>query len=421
MRRFLTSALAVLLLASCTQGTNGAFSEPSSSPSPVSPAKLDLAALGKLRDQLAGALVAHTTAGHLDPAWGSGADFTLAGPYRNVAASTDALDLLAARVLLASGGAGAGLQAASGQLAASTASEYHDLNGPNGGAYLALARLSAGSGSTPCPTPGPGPDPTCQRSGFSDALKTGWYAADSKSFFHVGDPTTVYRPVEAIGVGAALVVAGYDEHNDDKINAGSDIIGKEMASDFDQHFGLAYGLMTADPKGGRQATDTNARAADQAGIAEMLLQAFDASREQQYLADARSVLQPLLDNGAGLRTPSGYVSGLDLKGSGAAPGTAVDLEATALVLQAARHYDRDDGGRFARLEEAAAQSLLAAAAATDASQGLPGGLTGQAPSSRSGLATAVAVVALSDVIANPPGSPALAPSQPTLPSGSAVP
>jgi hypothetical protein len=419
MRRLLVFALAAGLLASCTQGGNGAFSEPSASPSAVPPAALDLASLARLRDQLASTLVAHTSAGHLEASWGGGTGVTLAGPYRNLPAYLDTADLLAARQLLAPGSGGAGLQAAVPQLSASAAAEIHDLNGPNGGAYLLLARL--GTGAASCPTPGPGPDPTCLGPAYTDSLKTAWYAPDTKSFFHVGDASTVYRPVDAIAVGAALVVAGYNEHSDDKINAGSDIIGKEMSSDFDQHFSLPYGLMTADARGGRQPTDTNSRLADAAGIAEVLLQAFDASREQQYLADARTVLQPLLDDHAGLRTASGFVNGIDLKGSAVAPGTPVDFEATVLGLQASRHYDRDDGGRFARLEEAAAQALLAAAAAVDPGQGLPATLTGTAPSSRSGLVTALGVVAICDVIASPPGATPPAPAVPSLAPGSVPP
>ncbi|MDP9325740.1 MAG: hypothetical protein M3O87_04290 [Candidatus Dormibacteraeota bacterium] len=422
MRRLLISTLAVFLLASCTQGGSGAFSEPSASPSPVSPAKLDMEALAKIRDQLAGSLVTHTAGGHLEQSWGPGGGFTLAGPYRNIPAYLDGLDLLAAKALLAPGSGGAGLQAAVAQLAASTATEIHDLNGPNGGAYLVLARVAALSPPATCPSPGspPGPDPTCQRAAFSDALKTGWYAPDTKSYFHVGDSTTVYRPVDAIGVGAALVVAGYDEHNDDKINAGSEIIKKEMSADFDQHFGLPYGLMTATVKGGRQPSDTNTRVVDAAGMAEMLLLAFNASREQQYLSYARNILEPLLEDRAGLRAHDGYVTGFDLRTS-SAQGAPLDFLATALVLQAARHYDRDDGGRFARLEEAAAAAFLAGTTAADPTQGTAATLSGTTPSARSGLVTAVTVVALCDVIANPPGASPPLPGIPSPPSESATP
>ncbi|MGB2940104.1 MAG: hypothetical protein WBD38_07400 [Candidatus Dormiibacterota bacterium] len=388
----------------------------------MSPAKLDLAALAKVRDQLAGSLVTHTTGGHLEQSWGPGGAFTFAGPYRNIPAYLDGLDLLAAKVLLAPGSGGAGLQATVPQLASSTATEIHDLNGPNGGAYLVLARVAALSPPAACPSPGApsGPDPTCQRAAFSDALKTGWYAPDTKSYFHVGDSTTVYRPVDAIGVGAALVVAGYDEHNEDKINAGSDIIQKEMSADFDQHFGLPYGLMTATVKGGRQASDTNTRVVDAAGMAEMLLQAFDASREQQYLTYARTTLQPLLDDRAGLRAQNGYVTGFDLRTS-SAQGAPLDFLATSLVLQAARHYDRDDGGRFARLEEAAAAALVAGVTATDPAQGAAATLSGTTAGARSGLVTAVTVIALCDVIANPPGATPPAPPGPSLPAGGATP
>jgi hypothetical protein len=424
MRRLQFFALAALLLASCTS-SGGAFSDPITRASPVPPAQLDVAALGRLRDQLASALSSHSGGGHVDQMWGSGAAYTLAGPYPSIAASSDALALLAGRQL-PSGGAGAGLQAAAGALAASTAAETHDISGPNGAAYLLLARLAAaGSAAAPCPSPSPSPslgaDPTCLRSGFSDALKTGWYAVDSKSFFHVGEATTVYRPVDAFSLGAALVVAGYDERNDDKISAGSDIIAKEMSSDFDQHFGLAYGLMSATPKGGRQATDTNTRLADQAGIAEMLLQAFDASREQQYLTDARQVLQPLLDDRAGIGRQDGYVAGFNLTSSAADASAPVDFETTLLVLQAARHFDRDDGNRFARMEEAAARALLAGAGKVDAAQGLPGALAAQGASIRSGIVTALGVVAINDVLAHRVEATAPTPSPPTAPTGAGTP
>src|SRR5207245_197595 len=117
----------------------------------------------------------------------------------------------------------------------------------------------------------------------------------------------------------------------DKITAGSQIIGKEMGSDFDQHFGLVYGLMSATPQGSRIPTDTTTRLADQAGIAEMLLEAFDVSREQQYLDQARKVLQPLLDDRVGLHQQSGYLSGFDLRGPGPDPAGPIDVEATLLT------------------------------------------------------------------------------------------
>ena len=89
-----------------------------------------------------------------------------------------------------------------------------------------------------------------------------------------------------------------------------------MKSDFDQHFGLAYGLVSVTATGGHDVVDSNSRLADQAGIAEALLQAFDASREQQYLSYARSTLHPLMDETAAIRGDSGYVSGFDLRGAG---------------------------------------------------------------------------------------------------------
>ena len=109
------------------------------------------------------------------------------------------------------------------------------------------------------------------------------------------------------------------------------------------------------------------------------------------------------------------VRGFDLRGSGPAADAAVDVEAGLLVLQAARHYDRLGGHRFARLEEKGAQSVLAAAgAASGGSDGLPGALlqrrSGQAfvagtPSAHSGLVTALGVVVLSQVLADMEASP----------------
>ena len=73
--------------------------------------------------------------------------------------------------------------------------------------------------------------------------------------------------------------------------------------------------MSASPQGGRTVVDADTRLADQAGIAEVLLEAFDASREQAYLADAARALKPLLEEPVALRGPNGYVSGFDLRGS----------------------------------------------------------------------------------------------------------
>ena len=225
-------------------------------------------------------------------------------------------------------------------------------------------------------------------------------------FLHVGDTTTVYRPVEAISLGAALVVDGYAEHDEVKIQAGSNIVSHEMKNDFDQHFGLAYGLVSVTAQGGHDVVDSNARLADQAGIAEALLEAFDASREQQCLSDARVALQPLMDEVAAIRGDSGYVSGFDLRGAGPSGGP-VDLEAALLTLEAARHYDRDDGGRFARLEENAARALFGGIANLDAARGLPGVIQPQGESQRSGVVTGLALVVIGRVVADltrPPGA-----------------
>jgi uncharacterized protein YyaL (SSP411 family) len=229
-------------------------------------------------------------------------------------------------------------------------------------------------------------------------------------FLHLGDTTTVYRPVEAISVGAALVVAGYAEHDETKIQAGANIIAVEMRNDFDPHFGLAYGLVSATNKGGHDAADSTTHLADQAGIAEALLQAFDASREQQYFADARTVLQPLLDEAVGIRGESGYVTAFDLNTAGPADGAPIDVEAAVLTLRAARHYDRDDGGRFAHLEENATLALLAGAAKSNPSAGLPGTLPAQGSALRSGVVSALAVVTLGEVVADLAPSPSPSPS-----------
>ena len=376
MRRLLLFTLCAGILTACTGGNpGGAFNDQPSPVAPIAPAQVDRAALTALRAQLAAAVSNHVAGGHLARDWGQGVAFSLGGPYRDVDAYADLSGLLAVRASDPSPAPLAGDRDRA--LLASVSSEVHDLSGPHGAAYLLLSQLADETGSRACPAEGAA-DPRCLKAAFTDALRTGWYAGDSKSFFHVGDTVTVYRPVEAIAVGCALVVAGYDEANDDKIQAGSEIIGKEMASDFDPHFGLVYGLMSARPQGTRQATDTSTRLADQAGIAEMLLRAFDVSREQQYQAFAARVLQPLLDDRAGLRTAGGYVSGFDVKSS-VLEGTAVDLEAGLLTLEAAHHYNRSDGNRFARLEEAAAQAVLAGATAAGATEGLPGALGGAHP------------------------------------------
>jgi hypothetical protein len=355
-------------------------------------------------------MAAHSGGGHPARAWGGGAAAGLAGPYRDLDAYADLAGLLATRGL-----DNPALPLGNDRdraLLAAVASEVRDLSGPHGGAHLLLARLADERGSTACPEgrDNATADPRCLRAPFSDALKAGWYDAASHAFFHVGDTTTVYRPVEAIAVGCALVVSGLDGVQDeDKISAGMDIIKKEMESDFDQHYGLVYGLMTANPGGGRQPLDTNTRVADQAGIAEMLLQAFDASRERQLQEYARVAMAPLLDDTAGLATARGYISGFDLKSSPPA-NPDVDVEAGVLVLQAAHHYDVDDGNLLARVEETAARGLLAAATVAGAADGLPGALTAAGPTMRSGLVTALGVLALTDVLAIPrPATAAAAP------------
>ena len=407
MRRVVFLALCCLVLAACTRSAGGAFGDlgPTASPTTGRPAHLDSAALTALRDRLVGALFpGRVSDGHLALTWGGGPAYDLGGPYDATQPGADALAVLAATGLPA-GSPGAAARPA---LAAGATAGLHQLQGPAGTAYLLLARaagLAAGAGSglpaevTPaaCASPAPGDDPGCLRRQVSDGLLAAYYARDSKTFFHVGDATTVYRPVDAFAVGAALVVAGYAEHNYQKIDAGTDIVNKEMAADFDPHFGLAYGLMSASAAGGRRAIDTNGRMADQAGIANALLDAFDASRDHVFQEYAATALKPFTDDLVALRGPDGYVSGFDLRGAGP-DHAAVDVEAAALVLQAAHHYDRDDGNHFAAVEEDAAAALLGAAARVETAGGLPGALIDGTPSVRSGVVTAAAIVALTDAL-----------------------
>ncbi|HXA41682.1 MAG TPA: hypothetical protein VNV65_02090 [Candidatus Solibacter sp.] len=421
MRRLGFLALIVIALAGCQQpSAGGAFSDrPSAVPTAVATPHLDLAALQKLRAQAAAALSAHTSGGVVAVTWGSGGATPLTGPYREDATAADALGLLASRSLAAhpSGGPGDSLAGQATALAASATAASRQIEGAQGAAYLLMAEASpipaSGPSATdspnPCISPVPGQEsPQCLRQHVADGLLAAWYAGDRKMFFHIGDTTTVYRPVEAIAVGAALVVAGYAERDESKIESGSNIISVEMRNDFDPHFGLAYGLVSVTSQGGHSVADSNTHIADQAGIAEALLRAFDASREAQYFVDARTVLQPLLDETIGIRGDTGYVSTFDVRSAGPAEGVPVDVEAAVLTLQAAHHYDRDDGGRFAQLEENAARALLGGAARFDPAAGIPGSLTAQGPSQRSGVVTSLVVQVLGSVVADlsAPASPA---------------
>jgi hypothetical protein len=410
MRRLGLLALTVLTLAGCQQSSaGGAFSDqPSPVPTAVPRANLDLAALRALRSQVAASLSGHLAAGELASTWGPGTPVPIAGPYREDVFAADTLGLIAAQSLAAdpSGGSGDALAAQAQTLAAASAAAAHQLEGPQGAAYLLLAQASpvAASGPSatdtpgPCASPSPGQEqPQCLRQKVADGLLSAWYAPDIKMFLHLGDTTTVYRPVEAISVGAALVVAGYTEHDETKIQAGANIIAVEMRNDFDPHFGLTYGLVNATNRGGHEVADSTSHLADQAGIAEVLLQAFDASREQQYFAAARTVLQPLLDEAVGIRGEAGYVTAFDLRSAGPVDGAPIDLEAALLTLRAARHYDRDDGGRYAHLEENATLALLAGAARSNPRGGLSGILPAHGSALRSGVVTALAVVTLGEV------------------------
>jgi hypothetical protein len=73
------------------------------------------------------------------------------------------------------------------------------------------------------------------------------------------------------------------------------------------------------------------------------------------------------------------------------------------------------------MEEAAARALLAGAGKVDAAQGLPGALAAQGASIRSGIVTALGVVAINDVLAHRVGATAPTPSPQTLPSQGATP
>ena len=425
MRRLLPAALLLLALASCSQAAPQAFApDPTPSPSAAAPrAQLDLKALAALHAALRTALTAHLHDGSLDLAWGPGAALAPSGPYAQASPEVDAAALQALR-----DGAPPSTTAA-----ASTAvtDAYKQLDGPRGGAYLLLADAAhpAAPGGpvavdTPvaCPTPtAGGARPECLRKQVSDGLMAAWYARDTRMFFQVGATSTVYRPVDAIAVGAALLVAGYQLRDDAKIDAGTQVLLHEMKTDLDDHYGLLFGLVTATAEGGHSVTDYNTNLADQAGAAEAMMEAFDYSREAQQQGFAQKLLQPLLDEKFPARpTAGGYIKGFDLQSSGPRDHAPVDILAAVLALQAARHYDRDDGGRFSHLEELAAAALLAAAASDaraggDASAGLPAGLPEAGVAQRSGLTTAIATTVLADVLhqLDQPGAPASAGAAPT--------
>ena len=405
MHRLFPVALLTLLLASCTQGAPPAFSEVTPSPAgPVPVAHVDLRALEALRASLSSALPVHLHDGNLDLSWGGGSPAAPAGPYSETLAEADAAALEALR-----GGAPASTTDA---VSTAVTDAFKQLDGPRGGAYLLLADAAhpapaTGPVDTPlaCPTPDPAhARPQCLRKQVSDGLLAAWYARDTRMFFHLGETSTVYRPVDAIAVGAALVVAGFQLHEDSKIDAGSQILQQEMRTSLDDHYGLLYGLVTATAAGGHSVTDYNARLADQVGAAEAVLEAFDYSREAQQQGYAQRLLQPLLDEKFAPRAPSGgYVEGFDLQSSGPPDNAQSDVLATVLTLQAARHYDRDDGGRFVHLEETAAAALLAVIdadrrAGGDPSTGLPARLLPGGLAQRSGLTTALAITVLADVV-----------------------
>jgi hypothetical protein len=430
MRRLVPLVLLSLLCASCSQDSRGGFGQYDqvAPPSPIPRAQLDLPALAQVRAKAAAALARHLdSGGRLDLAWGSGLANQVAGPYADAPPEAAAAALQALRTPDLPLSA-AEVDAGQARVAGALAEAFMQLDGPRGGAYLLLADAAhpprpakpaaVDSPETTCATPGPAPArPECLRRQVSDNLLTTWYTKDRKMFFKVGETSTVYRPVDAIAVGSALVVAGYQQHDETKIRAGEQIIQREMSRDLDQHYGLLYGLVTATAQGGHQVTDYRTRVADQAGAAEALLEAFDASREHQFMAHARTLLQPLLDEKVALRAPSGgYITGFDLQSSGPPAQGPSDVLATILVLQAARHYDRDDGNHFARLEETAAAALIAALDGDrkqggDPSDGLPATVPEGRPAMRSGLATALAVVVLGDVARDLAPSPSPSPSR----------
>lgn len=418
MRRLLPLLLLGAIMASCTQNTGGGFTE-TPSPLPTDPApraQLDLKTLAMVRAQAAAALAVHLHAGVLDPSWGTGAAAPVAGPYSDAAPEAAAMALQAIWSLAITPSLGS--EAATGQKVAvtnSTAQAFKQLDGPRGGAYLLLvdaahpAPLSGPYAVDATPTSCAGPvsgeaRPGCLSRQVSDGLMAAWYASDSKMFFKVGETSTVYRPIDALAVGCALVVAGFQLHDEQKIQAGTNIVQKEMKTDVDNHYGLLAGLVTATASGGHDVTDYNARLADHAGAVELLLEAFDYSRENQYMVYAQKLLQPLLDERVQLRAASGgYIPGFDLQSSGPPDHGPSDGLATLLVLQAARHYDRDDGGHFAHLEESAAGALTSVLDADRKQGGDPStGLSATVPESgsaaRSGLVTALAVVVLGDVL-----------------------
>ena len=422
MRRLFPVALLVLLLASCTRDKPQTFAAgPTPSPAgPVPAAQLDLRALAAVRDTLSATLPGHLHDGNLDLSWGRGSPTTVAGPYSDALPEADAAALQAERA-----GAPASTTDA---LSTAVTDAFKQLDGPRGGAYLLLADAAHPAPPTgpvavdtppACPTPEAGhAKPYCLRKQVSDGLLAAWYARDTRMFFHVGETTTVYRPVDAITVGAALVVAGFDLHEDTKIDAGAQILLHEMQTDLDDHYGLLYGLVTATAQGGHSVTDYNGRLADQAGAAEAILEAFDRSREAQQQGFAQRLLQPLMDEKFAARAASGgYISGFDLQSSGPPADVPSDVLATVLALQASRHYDRDDGGHFVHLEETAASALLAVVdtdrkAGGDPATGLPARLADAAVGQRSGLTTAIAITVLGDVVRqlSPATSPSAGPS-----------
>lgn len=125
---------------------------------------------------------------------------------------------------------------------------------------------------------------------------TRWYDPDLGLVYNRAHSPGVVTPEQSMTAGAALINAGLRWHVRAWVQAGKLTIARVTQYGLDTRAHLFYQSLAVSYGGTLQVTNTQAKPPTQGAIAEALVKAYDDTRDQSYLHEAREILQGLFSS-----------------------------------------------------------------------------------------------------------------------------